>query len=265
MAYGEGDAEGGDVPMKSDAAADVARAARVAREPVRMARTLRPWLLALIGCDLALLVVRAARSPAFFSMPGALGYLLEPVVALAVYTAVVVALPLIVARTPDMQAVLPVSIIMGVIGGMIEVASTALESLATLPQPVVSITTGVAMLSLFMLFGVAGFLGARHTRSFWLGIGAAVGCAIVAILIVVTFGFLLVNIALPALAYGEVHDPDFLRSGWTDVRAFAIANTCDAAFTHLVEAPVIAAVLGGVGAGIGLLGGWRRFNRVIAG
>jgi hypothetical protein len=55
------------------------------------------------------------------------------------------------------------------------------------------------------------------------------------------------------LAHGEISDPDYLRSGWTDVRAFAIANTFDAGFTHLVEAPVIAAVLGALGGGIALL------------
>jgi hypothetical protein len=59
--------------------------------------------------------------------------------------------------------------------------------------------------------------------------------------------------ALPTLAHGEIGDPDYVRSGWTDVRAFAIANTFDAGFTHLVEAPVIAATLGALGSGLGRL------------
>lgn len=236
----------------------------VARERLRVARTLRLWLLLLIGCELALLAVRAVRYPAFFSMPGALGYLLEPVVALAIYAAVVALLPLIIARVPAAQSAMPIGIILGGIGGLIEVASTALESLLVLPQHVVSITTGIAMLSLFLIFGIAGFIGARRTRSILLGVGTGIGTAMLAILIVVVFGFLLVNITLPALAHGELRDPDYLRSGWTDVRAFAIANTYDAAFTHLVEAPVIAAVLGAVGSGIGRAGVRPRLNRVIA-
>jgi hypothetical protein len=188
-----------------------------------------------------------ATYPAFFSMPGALGYLIEPVVPLAIYAAVIVALPFIANRLPGAAVALRVGAIAGLIGGAVEVVSTALESLFALPQPVVSVVTGAAMLSLFLLFGVAGYIGARRARSFWPGLASAIWCAMCAILIVVTFGFFISVTSLPTLAHGEISDPDYLRSGWTDVRAFAIANTFDAGFTHLVEAPVIAAVLGALG------------------
>ena len=39
---------------------------------------------------------------------------------------------------------------------------------------------------------------------------------------------------------------EFMRSGWTDARAFGVANTLDAGFTHLVIAPVVALLFGGV-------------------
>ncbi len=39
---------------------------------------------------------------------------------------------------------------------------------------------------------------------------------------------------------------EFKRSGWTDPSAFGVANTLDSGFTHLVIAPVVALVLGGV-------------------
>lgn len=229
-----------------------------ARGASRLARTLRLWLLVAIGCDLALLAVRAASYPAYFSMPGRLSYLFEPVVAFAIYGAIAFALPRLGARFPGSPAALRVGITAGLIGGTLDVASTALESFATLPQRVIAVTTGAAMLGLFLVFGVAGFLGATRSRSFWLGIGAAVATAVVAAMIVVTFGLILVNTSLPALAHGEIGDPDYLLSGWTDVQAFAIANTYDAAFTHLTEAPVIAAVLGAVGSGLGRIRTRRR-------
>jgi hypothetical protein len=136
--------------------------------------------------------------------------------------------------------------------------NVTLESLLSLPQAVVTVTTGIAMLSLFLSFGVAGFLGGRRAGSFGLGLGAAVWSAVVAILLAVTFGFVLINVALPTLAQNEIGDPDYARSGWTDMRAFAIANTFDAGFTHLVEAPIIAAVLGAAGSGLAGLGARRR-------
>lgn len=218
-----------------------------------LARTLRIWLLALIACNVALLVLRVATYPAFFSMPDALGYLLEAVVPLAIYAAAIFALPVIVKRLPGALVALRVGVVVGLIGGCIEVVSTALESLFALPQPVVSALTGAAMVGLFLLFGVAGYIGARRARSFWPGLASAIWSAVCAILIVLTFGFLLAMTSLPTLARGEIADPDYLRSGWTDIRAFAIANTFDAGFTHLVEAPVIAAVLGALGSGLGRL------------
>jgi hypothetical protein len=154
-----------------------------------------------------------------------------------------------------------VGTIAGLIAGAVGVLSTALESLFTLPQRVVSVTTGVAMLSLFLLFGVAGFIGNRRTRSFWLGVGAGIWSAIVAILIVVTFGFLLLTTSLPQLAHDAIGDPNYPRSGWTDARAFAIANTFDNGFTHLVQAPEIAAALGVVGGGIEQIGRLKARRR----
>jgi len=233
------------------------------REESQRVHMLRRWLLVVIGCDLGLLFVGAAHYPPFFSMPGALGYLAEPVIALAIYTGAVLALPPIASRIPHSSVALCVGTTVGLIAGAIEVMSTALESLVMLPQYVVSVTTGAAMLSLFLLFGVAGFVSSRRTHSFWLGMGTAIWSAIVAILIVVTFGFLLVTTSLPQLARDEIGDPDYLRSAWTDVRAFAIANTFDSGFTHLVESPVIAAMLGAAGSGVGRIGRLRARRRPV--
>lgn len=232
--------------------------ADVAHGSGRLARALRLWLLLVIGCDLGLVALRVATYQAFFSMPGALSYLIAPVVALAIYAAVVFTLPFLADRFPRVTTAVRVGTVAGLIGGALDMANITLESLLTLPQQIVALVTLVAMLSLFLSFGVAGFLGGRSLGSFRLGVGAAVWSAMVAILIAVTFGFLLVNTSLPKLANDEHGDPDYARSGWTDVRAFAIANTLGAGVTHLVEGPVIAAVLGAAGSGLGQLGAKRR-------
>jgi hypothetical protein len=235
--------------------------AAVARGASQLARVLRLWFLFVIAGDLLLLAIRVARYPAYFSMPGTRGYLIGPPIALAVYAAVIFALPNRAARAPGLAAALGVGTVTGVIGGAIDVVSTALESLAMLSQAVVSVVTLVAMLGLFLSFGVAGFFGGRRTHSFGLGLVSAIWSAMCAILLVVTFGFSIINTSLPKLARDEVGDPDYARSGWTDVRAFAIANTFDAGFTHLVEGPIIATVLGAAGSGLGQLGARRRTAR----
>src|SRR5258706_3547759 len=232
--------------------------AGMARASDRTVRTLRRWLLVVIGIDLGLFAVRAATYPAFFSMPGAASYLIAPVVALAAYAATVGVLPLLAARVPGASRALRVGTLVGLGGGAIDMVNVTLESLLSLPQAVVTVTTGIAMLSLFLSFGVAGFLGGRRAGSFGLGLGAPGWVPLVRILLAVTFGFVLINVALPKLAHDEIGDPDYARSGWPDVRAFAIANTFDAGFTHLVEAPIIATVLGAAGRGLARLGARRR-------
>jgi hypothetical protein len=221
-------------------------------------RILRFVLLAAILLDLALIGLRALRYPLLFAMHGSLVYVLEPVVLLLVYAAVVVGLTAATARSPGWLTALRTGTLLGLIGGAIEVANITSESALDLPQRVVSITTLSFMLSLFLLWAVAGFLGARRTGSFGLGVLAAVCAAMVTILAAVTFGFLLVNIALPQLAHDEIHDPDFLRSQWSDVVAFAIANTFDAGFAHLLEGPIIAAILGALGSAVGRISQTRR-------
>jgi len=110
-------------------------------------------LLIGIGGDLGLLAVRVARSPTFFVIPGALSFLIKPVVPLGMYAVVASALPWLASRVTGSTRVLRVGTKLGLIGGIIEVVSTTLESLVPLPQSVVAVTTLVAMGSLFLFFG----------------------------------------------------------------------------------------------------------------
>ena len=231
----------------------------------RLARPLRVWLLVLLGVDLDLIALRAFTYPAFFAMPGAISYLIPLLAALAVYAAAVAALPLLAGRAPWAATALRAGTVAGLVGGALDLASITLESVLALPQPVVTVTTLVAMLGLFLAFGAAGFAGSRGAGAFWPGVGAAVWSAVVAILLAITFGFLLANVALPKLAHDEQGDPDYRRSGWTDPRAFAIANTFDAGFTHLLEGPIIAVVLGSAGSGLGQIGARRRAAPAVGG
>jgi hypothetical protein len=203
-----------------------------------------------IVLDLALVGLRVLLYQPLFAMSGSLIDVLEPVALLLVYAAVVFGLT-VGAPSPNYLAALRTGTLLGLIGGAAEIANIASESLLGLPQRVVSITTLVFMAGTFVLWTVAGFFSARRTGSFGQGLLAAIWAAIVTILVAVTFGFLLATIALPQLARGEVNDPDFLRSRWSDVQAFAIANTFANGFAHLLEGPVIAAILGGIGAGVG--------------
>lgn len=45
----------------------------------------------------------------------------------------------------------------------------------------------------------------------------------------------------------NVGSPDLIRSGWTDLRAFTIADSFEAVVKVLVVGPVVGAIFGGIG------------------
>ncbi len=90
-----------------------------------------------------------------------------------------------------------------------------------------------------------------------LGILGALWAAIVCVLITITFGFVLTYTSLPRLEHVLAGDPDFVRSRWEDLHAFAIANTFGAGFSHLLGGLVVGLVVGSVGSLVGVIGGRR--------
>jgi hypothetical protein len=214
-------------------------------------KTLRWALLAAVALDLALVIGRAFSFAGFFALPGSALYLLEPVALLLLYAGVALWLPKL-AGSP-WQVPLQLGTLVGICLGALEVVNISLESLADLGRPASSISSLALMLALFCGWGVAGFWATRRAGSLRLGVLAAVWAAMVSITIAVTFGFVLPYIALPRLAHDMAADPDFLRSGWHDPVAFAIANTFDSGFTHLLEAPIIGAMFGVLGGALAKL------------
>jgi hypothetical protein len=107
------------------------------------------------------------------------------------------------------------------------------------------------MLTTFILWGVTGFIAARSGQSTPTSIWLAVWSAVVTMTIVVAAGFALEFFLSPTPPESMLSWPEFKRSGWTDVRAFAIANTLDAAFSHLLIGPVVAAIVGTAGSLLG--------------
>jgi hypothetical protein len=102
------------------------------------------------------------------------------------------------------------------------------------------------MLALFISWGVAGFHSARSLRSIRAGILTAICSAVICMLIGVAAGFVLQFFLAPLPPAYISTWGEFARSGWTDARAFGLANTLDSAFTHLVIAPIVALVFGGI-------------------
>jgi hypothetical protein len=212
---------------------------------------LRYGILALIVLNLLMVGTRVLRYQPFFGQPGGRFFLLEPVALLCIYAAMVLALTTRV--SPERVVALHVGTILGLITGALWVINLYGETFTNLNGSLGILSTAPFLLGGFGLWGVAGFLGTRRTGVIGLGILAAVWCAMLCVLLTVAFGFLLLYISLPQLEHNLLNDPGWLHSGWGDLRAFALANTFFAGFTHLLAALLIGAIVGAIGGGCGML------------
>lgn len=210
---------------------------------------LRIVALAFIALDLALIGGDLLLYQPLLAQPSALTYVLEPVIVLLVYAALIVW----ITRPADLlwRIALREGTIIGLIGGVLFVINHAAETFLDLPTSIGFFASAPFFLGTFALWGVAGYRAARQAGSVALGLVAAIWSAMYAILITITFGFGLGYLALPRLQYILANSPEYARSGWSDLHAYTFANLFESAFSHLLTAVVVATILGGVGSLIG--------------
>lgn len=201
-------------------------------------------MLTLAGCDMALAAVSILRYPAMLAQHGAWQFVAELGGALAVYA--IAAARLATMRGERWQTICLYGGLFGCLTGGIEVLNLAIENCFPAFAHQAPVSIGF-MLGVFSLWGIAGHYAGRASKSIQTGVWAAVLSAALCMLIAVTAGFLLeFYLAQPDTTVIATW-PEFQRSGWTDVRAFGLANTLDSGFTHLVIAPVVACATGVVG------------------
>lgn len=202
------------------------------------------FILALIGYGVL-------RYPAVWREGGAAGVVV-PVVLLALYGLA----GLRVRRLSEGPActALQQGAKMGLWLGVVMVAHLTAEYFANMAAPWNAVVSIGLFPVLFAGFGYAGFCGARRTGQWRLGVLASVWSAMLAIVLTCACGFV-VNYLFMSRLETILHDsPEFARSGMHDLKAFTVWNSLDACASHLVIAPVFAALFGSVGSLMGK--GW---------
>jgi hypothetical protein len=206
----------------------------------------RNALLTLIGLNIALMALNVVLYPAFFTQPNALFYLLEPLAAFGVYGAIL----LLATRWtgPQAEVASRVGLLFGLLTGCLWLVNLTLETFTSIGGDASILASAPFLLGGFLLWGVAGVVAAWRTSSIGSGTLAAVWSAMICALLTVAYGWTLPLVAQSRLQQGLVNDPDFLRSRWTDLQAFVLANSFDSGLSHLLGALVIGGALGAIGA-----------------
>lgn len=210
----------------------------------------RILLLLVIGLNLLLIAGRAVLYSPFWSQPGALTYLLEPVVLLLVYAVITVWVT--AATTLDRSRAFFYGSVIGLVTGALWIINLALETFVDL-SALGLLATAPFLLGGFVFWSAAGYRVAQRTGSVSSGVLAAVWSAMICVLLTIAFGLLLTYTSLSQLEHQLVADPDFLRSHWLDLRAFAIANAFDSAFSHLLGGLLIGTIVGVASGFLGFL------------
>lgn len=207
---------------------------------------LRRALLFGVALNLCLIVVRLSLYRPLLAMPGALRFIVEPVIGLVgcgLFTLAATS-----GKSVKLQEALWTATTWGIIGGALLVVHMVLESFGQHIGENSWITLAFMSIT-FLLWGVAGFVAARNTASAALGLLGGCWSAVVSVIVAVSFGFVLMFFDVPSLDYVGTW-AEFKQSGWSDVHAFAIANSLEAGFTHLLAGLVLGSIFGAIGGGM---------------
>jgi len=139
--------------------------------------------------------------------------------------------------------------IVGVVLGIVMMIHLTAEYFVDMSQKWNAITSLGLFPILFFSFGLAGLRGSLCTGQVRLGVVAGVWSAIICILIVCNFGFIVNYTFMPRLEY-ILHD-EYVRSGVRDLKAFTVLNSLESAGSHLLIAPILALIFGCIGGLIG--------------
>lgn len=205
---------------------------------------IRFMLLVGVGLSLTMMGIEALLYRPLFAMPGGSAYVLETTVVFLLYGTLVVWATR--STGPSIRTAFLLATPMGVIAAALQVAHLAAEDLAHLSGPWQGAVSIAFELGTFLIWGLAGYRSARSARAITPGILAGAWSAIVTMSLFVGFGFAVeFFLAMPKPEYVATWG-EFKRSGWPDVHAFTIANTLDAALSHLIAGPIVGAIFGGV-------------------
>lgn len=204
-------------------------------------------LLLGVALSLTMVGIQIFRYRPLLAMPGGPASVVETATVLLLYG--IITTWMTGRYAPALATVLLVGTPVGLAAAAVQIAHLATENFVHLVSQWEGIASLTFMLGTFLIWGVAGYRSARIAGAIAPAVAAGSWSAIVTMTTLVTFGFTFEFYLVPPKPEYVATWGEFIRSGWTDARAFAIANTLDSALSHLILGPIVGAICGG-GAGL---------------
>ena len=211
--------------------------------------TLRLVLLLVIAGNIGMAVIAMFMYPPLLTMPHSYSYILELGIMFLVYVPIV-----FWATKPSVAAsTLQIATFWGVIAGLLEMVHISVENFGHLTARAETVSTGIFMGLLFLLFAVSGCRITLRNRNLISGVLCGSWSAVVCMLLVMTYGLSQLFWSFGAIEKHDMGDPDFIRTGWTDMHAFVIADIFEACFKILLVGPMAGIIFGFLGAALARL------------
>ena len=137
--------------------------------------------------------------------------------------------------------------VFGLLVGLTFIVTISVENFVDMDRQVSTISTLGFMLFIFLIFAYAGWHGTNESSQLSLGIFTSVWSSMIGVVIALLFGFTINFLFTQRLEQNLQASAEYLRSGSHDLETFTFWNTLDSASSHLLEAPIIAVVLGTLG------------------
>ena len=205
---------------------------------------LRKWFtLAVIFIGM-LIAYGTIRYPHIISEAG-LFSLLTPLFMLLVY--VVVAIRVTHQPTQAIARALKSGTLLGLVVGLIFIVTILVENFADISQQTMTASSLGFMFLIFLIFLFAGWHGTKKSNNLSWGILTSVWSAMIGVVVALIFGFIINFLFTHRMGHNLQASAEYLRSGSHDLETFTFWNTLDSAASHLLEAPIIALILGAFG------------------
>jgi hypothetical protein len=201
-------------------------------------------LFSLTALNAGMAAFAIARYPALFEQHSALVFVLELFGILLLYA--ILTVYLVRVRGEVWNTILTNATVFGVITGALELMNIGFENVAPAVARGPAVSIGF-MAIVFLLWGIGGARTVRSDNSIRAGMATAILSAGICMLIAVAAGFMIEFFIAPPDPVAVSMWAEYRRSGWTDAHAFGLANTLDSGLTHLIIAPIVAMVFGGIG------------------
>ncbi len=139
----------------------------------------------------------------------------------------------------------------GILLGCGALLAITIQTLGSFDSPLSLAMWGLVVVAAPVSWGLAGLLAIRAGGSWRLGIVAALLSGMVSALVGAVGEVASTLLALPRLVQLELANPDYLAWHQPDVQSYAIASALAVGLIGLVVAPLVAALAGSIGSGIG--------------